>query len=335
MFLEEVFSNNPEKENNWDFFYYILRDANGNPVLSTFFTVCWVKDDMLASAEVSEKIEKERETNPYYLTSKNLMMGSLLTEGQHLWIDKQNPSWKQALINLLDLVWDVQEKQEAAVLLLRDFREDDVEMREFFMDQGFIKIETEENNFIFNEQKNTPEVFFEQLLDSKKKKYVFKTEVQKDDDLVNVSVGPCLKEEVPVYFKLYSDVKSKKLNLNTFDLPYKLFEKMCESPNWEVIKIELTENKKTLCIGLCGKNAHNYCPTIIGMNYSDDISVNVYKKMLYQAICRGLDLKTEVIHLGLGSSPAKHKLGAETIKQVAFIQIKDHYNMELINSMKS
>jgi hypothetical protein len=70
------------------------------------------------------------------------------------------------------------------------------------------------------------------------------------------------------------------------------------------------------------------------MDYSINESYNVYKKMLYHVICRGLELKVDKIYLGLSSSPAKHKLGADTIKQVAFIQMKDHYNMELIDSIK-
>ena len=86
---------------------------------------------------------------------------------------------------------------------------------------------------------------------------------------------------------------------------------------------------------MCSKNGqHNYCPTIIGLDYTVPDELNLYKKMLYQAVCRGLELRVDQICLGLSSSPAKHKLGAKTIKQVAYIQVKDHYNMELIRSME-
>ncbi len=331
--LEKVFSNNKEIENNWNYFYYIIRDNTGKPILSTFFTSCLVKDDMLSPAKVSEKIEEERKLNPYYLTSRAFMMGSLLTEGQHLYIDKQHSLWKEALVKLLDLVWVEQEKQDASVLFLRDFKEEDVEIREFFMDHGFIKIETEENNIVFNPDKTDFESFYNKKFDAKKR-YSYKNEVLKYEDMFSVSIGPCKKEEIPMYTRLYKNVKAKKLSINTFDLPEKLFENMCDSNNWEVIKIDLKEEQKTVCVVFCEKNKNNYCPTIIGLDYSIDDSYNVYKKSLAQMIKRGLSLKVDKICLGLSASSAKHKLGADTIKQVAYIQMKDNYNMSLIESIK-
>ncbi len=335
LFLEEVFSNNPEQENNWEFFYYIIRNTAGKVLLTTFFTSCLMKDDMLASAAVSEKIEKERESNPYYLTSKTFVMGSSLTEGQHLWLDKTHPHWQQILVSLLDEVWREQERLCASTLMLRDFHEDDAQLREFFMDHGFIKMDTDDNNIVPNETHQSRDDFYTQLLDSKKKRYVFRNDVLKDAELLDISVTRCDKDEVPMYYQLYKNVKTNKLSLNTFDLPIKLFYRMCESDHWEVIKIVRKETNTLVSVGLCGKNAqHNYCPTIIGMDYSVPDSLNVYKKMLHQAVCRGLDLQVDRICLGLSSSPAKHKLGAQTVKQVAYLQIKDHYNMELIRIME-
>ncbi|NTW31408.1 MAG: aminotransferase class I/II-fold pyridoxal phosphate-dependent enzyme [Bacteroidetes bacterium] len=335
LFLEDVFCNNSEKENNWEFFYYIIRDNSGKVILSTFFTSCFIKEDMFSPAKVSEKIEEERKKDPYYLTTKAFIMGSMLTEGQHIYIDKESPKWKQALIKLLDLIWTEQEKQEATVLMLRDFREDDLEIRSFFMDQGFVKIDIEENNLINNSEKIDSKVFFQEKLDIKKR-YYFRKDILKDEDLFSVSFSPCKKEEAPIYYQLYKNVKSTKLGLNTFDLPFKLFSKMCDSENWEVIKLELTEDKKIVCVGLCEKNKRNYCTAIMGMDYSVNPSHNLYKKMLYHTICRGLELKVDNICLGLTASSAKHKLGAETIKQVAYIQMKENYiyNMALIESIK-
>ncbi len=333
LFLEDVFSNNPEKENNWNFFYYIIRDNNGKPILSTFFTLCILKDDMLASANVSGKIELERIKDPYYLTSKTFLMGSPLTEGQHLYIDKQYSQWQQALIKLLDLIWEEHEKQDAAVLLLRDFLEEDTEIRAFFMDHGFIKIDIEDNNIVNNNENLNPEVFFQKKLD-KKKRYYFRNDVVQDENLFSLSVSPCKKEDVPLYYQLYKNVKSKKLGLNTFDLPVKLFNKMCDAPNWEVVTIKRNDDNKVVSVVFCEKNTNNYCPIIIGLDFSIDDNLNVYKKSLYHVIKRGLELNANKICLGLSASSAKHKLGADTIKQVAYIQIKDHYNMEYIESLK-
>jgi len=261
------------------------------------------------------------------------MMGSLLTEGQHLYIDKKHSLWKQALVKLLDLAWEQQEQQEATALMLRDFREDDSEIREFFMDHGFIKIDIEENNIVNNSEKNNPIDFFSQKLDGKKK-YYFRNEVLKDENLFTISIDTCKEEDIPIYYQLYKNVKSKKLSINTFDLPEKFFKSLCKADNWEVIKISLAENNKVLCVVFCEKNKTNYCPMIIGLDYSVDKSYNIYKKSLYQMIRRGLELQSDKICLGLSASEAKHKLGADTIKQVAYIQMKDNFSMVLIENIR-
>ena len=152
--------------------------------------------------------------------------------------------------------------------------------------------------------------------------------------MFKVNIDNCRKEDIPLYRELYKNVKSKKLGLNTFDLPLNFFEHLCESKNWEVISIESTEEKRTVCVVFCAKTENNYCPIVIGLDYSIDESFNVYKKSLYQIVKRGLELKADKICLGLSASDAKHKLGAETIKKVAYIQMKDNYNMTLIESIR-
>jgi len=260
-------------------------------------------------------------------------MGSMLTEGQHIYIDKQNEIWKQALVKLLDLVWAEQEKQEASVLFLRDFRDDDIEIRDFFMDQGFIKIETEESNIVNNVDKTDSNVFFEKKLDSKKRHY-FRNDVLTNEALFTVSIENCNKEDVKSFYQLYENVKSRKLSINTFNLPFKYFEALCESKDCEIIKIKFIEDQRIVCVLICLKNEMIYNLSLIGLDYTLDDSLNVYKKALYHTIKRGLDIKAEKICLGLSASFAKHKLGAETIKQVAYIQMKDNYSMTLIESMK-
>ena len=80
-----------------------MRDRAGKAVLATFFTAALWKDDMLASAEVSELVEARRAEDPYYLTSTTFAMGSLLTEGDHLYLNR-NADWKGALDLLMGAV---------------------------------------------------------------------------------------------------------------------------------------------------------------------------------------------------------------------------------------
>jgi hypothetical protein len=78
--LEQVYCNSGSLENNWDFYYIVIKDNQNKIVLKTFVTVALTKDDMFNESYVSEKIETERsKNNPYYLTSKTVLTGSLIT----------------------------------------------------------------------------------------------------------------------------------------------------------------------------------------------------------------------------------------------------------------
>ncbi|MEO8253540.1 MAG: hypothetical protein ABI554_04060 [Flavobacterium sp.] len=88
--MEEIFSNNEKPEENWDFYYLIIKDTNNEIILATYFTSAIYKDDMLALENVSRQIEKQREEEPYYLCSKTLAMGSLFSEGEYLYIKKEH-----------------------------------------------------------------------------------------------------------------------------------------------------------------------------------------------------------------------------------------------------
>ena len=87
----------------WRFHYYVVRDAEKKPILATFFTDAIWKNDVFSAAEVSRAIEEERLQDPSYQTSRVFSMGSLLTEGNHLYIDSQS-QWRVALNMLLQAV---------------------------------------------------------------------------------------------------------------------------------------------------------------------------------------------------------------------------------------
>ncbi|GAB4285169.1 MAG: hypothetical protein Kow0068_10450 [Marinilabiliales bacterium] len=59
-------------------------------MLATFFTNCLIKDDMLMTDGVSYEVEKIRKENPYYLSSRTYMMGRLINNGRHIYINRKN-----------------------------------------------------------------------------------------------------------------------------------------------------------------------------------------------------------------------------------------------------
>ncbi len=139
-FLESCFKENEQPVSKWDFYYFVVKDQQDKIVLATFFTVAMMKDDMFAEREVSEQLEQQRQQEPLLFTSKAVMLGSLLTEGQHLYLDYQHPDWKQALGLLTKELEKVQNESEAAIVMLRDFvAGSNEELKKELLKLGFVE----------------------------------------------------------------------------------------------------------------------------------------------------------------------------------------------------
>jgi 7-keto-8-aminopelargonate synthetase-like enzyme/predicted N-acyltransferase len=328
--LEEVFSKNEKPEDNWKFHYFEIKDENQQNVLSTFFTTVLSKDDMIAPAKISAIIEKDRQEDPYYLTSKYLMMGSLLTNGDHLFLDREHPEWKKAVSLLLDKLWELQDAENANTLYLRDFENTDEELNTLFTDHGFIKMDISPNNIINLSNFNTFEEFYESL--HRKKKWHIRKDIIENKNLFDAEYYMNGNIDLQKFYQLYLDVQKHNLGLNTFPLPYKLFQAIKESSFWEVIKIKYKQ--KIAGVVFCLLNNDQYCPVIIGMDYHLPKEINVYKQCLFQIIKRAIELKAKTLHFGITAEVTKKNLGAESIPQLGFVQLKDHYNQDFIDNLK-
>lgn len=334
LLFEDSFSNNEKPEENWDFHYYIIRDKDNMPVVATFFTVLLSKDDMLSEEEISKKIELMRETDPYHLTSKSFMMGTSITEGEHIYINRNHSEWKKAFISLLDEIWAEHERQKTSTLFFRDFKIEDEEIKTIMLDRGFIRMELPPTHVLLNDGNIDVNEYATSL--PHKKKYDFKKDVLRYEPLFDVEIAqkPSA-DEIEHWYQLYKNVRSRSLTINSFYLPKKLFTKIATSPHWDVIVLKLkkecnpTGQNLTVAIGLVHKS-ENYCPLILGMDYNYSNTYNVYKQMLYQTIILGLKANSSKIYLGLTASLDKRKLGAEAVNMVAYIQIKDTLNMSII-----
>jgi 7-keto-8-aminopelargonate synthetase-like enzyme len=330
--LEESFSENSLPEDNWGFHYYLVYDKNDIPVLATFFTSMLAKDDMLAPSDVSERIEKMRVTDPYHLTSKTFMMGSLLTDGDHLYLDKTHPDWQKALSMLLDEVWAEQEREKASMLYLRDFPESDLELRDYFIDQGFVKMNIPDAHYIDNRGNWDSEEYVNKL--THKRRYHIRKDVLKLESNFELQVVESYtNEEIDHWYSLYENVRSRNLEINIFKLPKKLFYNMAKSTDWDVLVLNLKEHDAegpTVAVGFACKAGGNYCPLVLGIDYAYLQDFKIYKQILYKTVLRGLELNSNRIYLGLTASLEKRKTGAVAVKQVAYVQMKDHYNMMLI-----
>lgn len=333
-FLEKSFSGNTEKESNWDFKYYVVKNGEGSIVLMTFFTEALYKEDMFLRTSISKAMEEIREKDPFYLTSKALIMGSLFTEGDHLYINKQDPSWKSALLLLMDELYKQQEQNNVSNIILRDFNADDVIMHEFMMEQGFVKVDMPESCVFENIKWNSQEEFLKQL--SKKSRRHFVQKIKRFEQYYEVQVKSELSEdELRMSIDLFKNVKNNNLAINSFHFPDKLFHQMNKNPIWEFLMLYVREEPESeavlVSVVFCHKKPRGiYSPMLIGMNYDYLYKYGVYRQSLYQIIKRANDLNYDRMNFGISAAIEKKRIGMTLYPKIAYFQAKDNYAAEML-----
>ena len=312
VYLENTFSQHPDPTNQWDFYYYTIKDNKGNIILMTFFTYGLWKDDMLATESVSIHLEEIRKTNPLYLTSKVLSMGSLFTEGKHCFINQEHPLAEKALKLLLDKLEEKYNALNADMLVLRDFEKDN-SYNKTIVDQGYFKIDMPESCVVENQVWHTYEEFTETL--SPRSRKHFNKEIEPYEKYYDVVIKDKLsKSEIERAYQLYNNVKDNNYAINTFRYSQEVFENMNESQNWEFILLALKTDTENPFVGVmfCYKNNnHTYVPELIGMDYKWAKEYQLYRQLLFQTIKRANALQFQKIDFGVSASFEKRKLGAK------------------------
>ncbi len=330
-FIEEAFSGNPDEESNWDMHYVVIKDSKNKPILATLFSVSISKDDMVSPEAVSMIVEEKRKTEKYYLSSKVVSMGSLITEGNHLYLDRTNIKWKDAILELIEIMSNVKQKTGASGIQLRDFDTDDIELKELFLQEGFIRFDLPDSHTVVNGNWENPEKYVESL--SKKSRYHVRKNMVKNEDAFDVEIESLSQSnDVEEMYNLYLNIKRKSFKINTYDLPKKMFEKAFAHNNWEVIKLKLHDKNEICCFVLCYKSKiMNYCPIVIGMNYDINESYGCYRQALYQIMKRAIEFKCPNVYFGFDASIEKQKLGANVLKKSVYLQADDNYSLESIS----
>lgn len=340
LFLEKVFRKNPAKEHNWRFKYLIIRDSEGFPILATMISWSLWKDDLLAPASTSVKVEKRRkEEGPYYLTSCVLSLGSLFTEGNHLFVDELHPDKPAAMNLLIDKIEALEQADsEVEMVVLRDFEKDN-NLNTFFHDRGFIRLHMPDSCF-FDDFSWECADDFPLVLSKKSRRHFFK-DIRPFTNRFDVEVvSSSSKEDLQGYYRLYENVRINNPGLNTFAFPEKLFSEMEQDRNWEFLRLRLKKEyshsgaSELVGVMFCYKNlGKTYVPSFIGMDYSYNQDFSIYRQLLYQTILRAKELRVERIDFGLTAGFEKRKLGATIVPRVCYIQAKENFSLELLETM--
>lgn len=340
LFLEDIFKEQDKPENNWSFHYFIIRDSNSIPVLATFFTCSLWKDDMLAPSTVSSMLEEKRREDPYLLTSYVLSMGSLFTEGDHLYLNMEHPKFNQAL-SQLHVQLEILEKQlNTKMLVIRDFPPTN-NLNEVFHEQGFIQVNMPDSCIFENFSWNTIDEYLA-TLSSRSRRHFIK-DIQPYEKLFEISYIESPEErDLEIFYELYKNVKNNNMGLNTFTYPKNLFTAMCEDKNWEFIILRLKkalredEYNRPVGVMFCYKNLnHTYVPNYIGMDYKFTEEFQIYRQLLFQTIKRAKILNFQKIDFGMTASFEKRKVGATVIPQIAYIQARENFSLEMIGLLQN
>lgn len=338
--IEQTFQGNQDEENNWDFEYITIKDYQNNVVLKTFFTTSLVKDDMFCTPNVSRKVEEMRQANPYTLSSKNVMTGSMVTKGTHVYMDRTHHKWKEALGLLIETMQSKMDESGATKLMLRDFiGAKDLELEKVFLDLGLINYELP-NYCIMNDLDWSDRSEYLARL-GRKYRYVVRKEILDfEDRFIVKTTKPQTDEEIDACYQLYTAVYDRAFELNVFKLPKNYFKAMCSDDNYDIIKLYLLPEHvpnatEPVLVGVLFSqlNSMIYNTMFAGLDYNYVEEHNTYKQLLFKSMERAKELGCQTLDFAYTAELTKKKLGAKLQETRAFVQSTEHLSHQILESI--
>ena len=339
-FLEDAFAANPDAHGNWEFHYYAVRDRAGRLVLATFFSDALWKDDMLAPEKVSRRVEERRAVDPSHLVSRVFGMGSLLTEGNHLYLDRSR-DWRSALSMLLQKVGLDAEERGAHQIALRDLPDDDPELNAFLVDRGFTKIPLPESFELIIDWRDDSEWLgrLSRRARRHQQREVRPWERAYESEVFSAATRTPSAAELARLRELYLNVKGRSLALNTFDLPEAIFEKMLRAPGFEIWTLRLEPefggkpSAGPVAMGACYVGSEHYVPLVLGLDYGYVQSHGLYRQCLLHAVRRAQHHGLRSVLFGMGSPLEKRRFGARPQRRCLYAQVDDHYGLDVVAAL--
>ena len=335
-FLEKVFTNNQLQEHNWGFHYITIKDQDAKIILAAPLTSALLKNDMLSEVNTSKAIEELRIEDPYYMTDVALSLGSVFSEGAHLFLNDAHPKHLQATRLFLEKLEEIKTRVGAQLIILRDFEKTNT-LNTFLHEQGFIAIALPDACELTNIHWKSEEQYLNIL--SKRSRKHFRKEIKVFENYFTLSI---IKDpspsEIDQFYRLFQQVWRHNLGINTFMFPKKLFVEMGKHQNWEFLVLTLNANLEpsanVIGVMFCTHSGHTYIPSLVGMDYDQNKKFNTYRQLLYQTIKRANELNCTKVDLGFSASFEKRKLGAKLIPKVAYIQADDNFSLEALDWLR-
>jgi hypothetical protein len=289
---------------------------------------------MMASAAVSELVEQRRGEDPYYLTSVTFGMGSLLTEGDHLYLNR-NADWKGALDLLMPAVSEHAKAAGAGTIVLRDLHAADRELAEAVRERGYVKTSLPDS-LVYEPVVGGDDEWLAGLSGKSRvhqRKSVLPFDDAYDVELLRHGGRPVSDDELDHLYGLYLAVQARGRDLNSFPLPRTFLRDMLDHSSWELMVLRLRETGKVVAFGAHFVGARHYAPMVVGLDYDVVRTHGAYRQALRQAILRARDLGSRRVLLGMGATFEKTRFGAHVQQRVAFAQASDHYSSEVLAAL--
>ena len=98
----------------------------------------------------------------------------------------------------------------------------------------------------------------------------------------------------------------------------------------------VSNSQELVGVMFCYKNSETtYVPEFVGMDYQYAKEFNIYRQLLFRTIMRAKELGFAQIDFGLTASFEKRKLGAIVTPKVCYVQAKDNFSLELLETMQN
>ncbi|MEJ2680402.1 MAG: bifunctional aminotransferase class I/II-fold pyridoxal phosphate-dependent enzyme/GNAT family N-acetyltransferase [Gammaproteobacteria bacterium] len=331
--LEDVISvqdQNKIDPNHWVFQYVAIRDGSDALLLLTMFTICDIKTDMFARAELSDRASEQRKTNPEAFVSRCIMMGTPITEGAHLFLDEYHAQHKEALHLLLKHASYLQQTFQAEILSLRDFAKDSW-IVEHIKQIGFLVQDLPDTHHLNRVKDFGSEDFIADL--NKRNRAHWRKSILPFLDLYTLhEVTTLNQEDLDCFYQFYLAVQERSKEISTFPLPRELFQQAVKQRTWRCFGLK-HENTWAACMFAIIDGEH-LSSIIIGTDphFKDR---GVYRTCLYHLNKLAQSLSLTQVHHGLTASLEKRRLGATATPIVALLRTSDNFQLEALESLST
>ncbi|MCH9684241.1 MAG: GNAT family N-acetyltransferase [Deltaproteobacteria bacterium] len=327
--MEDVFRDADDPEQRAEPGYVWIEDEHGQVVLATMYSVCLVKEDMFARGEVSQKLEEiRRNDDPHYLVSRAVVMGTPLSVGDHLHLDRDHARWGDALARLVDHLQQVKRDSGANQVLLRDFAmgADDA-LRDEMLELGFFEHRLPDMLTISDMHWDDRDAYLATL--GQKYRYNVRKEAIAFEDCFDMETGShCSEETIAQCYALYCSVHRRSYDLNVFRLPSELFRAMFRHPEYDVIRLYLREHegpRRPVAVLISHRAGSLYSALLVGLADEYLFTHKTYKQALFRCVERARALGHSELNLAFTADLEKKKLGARPRPTCAYVQLDDDY----------